>query len=352
MIARLLKGSYSRLELYHVRMAFSDSFQTVGRFRFGKTFHLARITLKAIRAKFQHHIEILYYPPAGPELIPIIRDLIILAFLRPFFKKKIYHFRAAGVSEFMSRKPKPLVDLARLVYGKPDLAIQLSDKNPADGNFFKAKKTVVIPNGIEDEAAPLLRIPKKHRGSTSILFVGVLTESKGIMVLLESAKLLRRHMSNFALDLVGEFDSGSFDRRVREFIRQNDLNNIVNFHGVLTGAKKWERFLCADIFCFPSHFPSESFGNVLLEAMSFELPVVATRWRGIPDIVVEGETGFLVPVKDPQSLARSITILLSDQELRVRMGENGRQRYLSNYSLKVHLKRMEEAIVRVAENKD
>jgi glycosyltransferase involved in cell wall biosynthesis len=66
----------------------------------------------------------------------------------------------------------------------------------------------------------------------------------------------------------------------------------LNFAGRKVGIEKWTAYRCADIFCFPTYYGPETFGNVLLEAMMFELPTVSTRWRAIPDIVVEGETGF------------------------------------------------------------
>ena len=71
------------------------------------------------------------------------------------------------------------------------------------------------------------------------------------------------------------------------------------FLGTRTGTRQGRCFLDSDVFCYPTHFESETFGLVLLEAMQFELPIVATRWRGVPSSVEDGENGFLVPVRDP-----------------------------------------------------
>jgi glycosyltransferase involved in cell wall biosynthesis len=78
--------------------------------------------------------------------------------------------------------------------------------------------------------------------------------------------------------------------------------------------------------------------------MMFELPVVSTIWRGIPDIVVEGETGLLVPVKDAGALADSLGDLLSQPKMAEQMGKKGRERFLSTYTLDKHLLAMEGSI--------
>jgi glycosyltransferase involved in cell wall biosynthesis len=67
--------------------------------------------------------------------------------------------------------------------------------------------------------------------------------------------------------------------------------------------------------------------------MQFGLPVVATRWRGIPGIVDDGVNGFLVPVKDSEALAERLGRLLADFDLRLAMGARGRQKYEERYTL-------------------
>jgi glycosyltransferase involved in cell wall biosynthesis len=104
---------------------------------------------------------------------------------------------------------------------------------------------------------------------------------------------------------------------------------------VLSGDAKFETFSRSDIFCFPSHYDAETFGLVLLEAMSFGLPVVATRWRGISSIVREGQTGFLTPIKDSVALADKLEALLLDPELRRSMGAKGREVFERDFTLEI-----------------
>lgn len=81
-----------------------------------------------------------------------------------------------------------------------------------------------------------------------------------------------------------------------------------------------------------------------VEAMIFGLPVVATNRRGLPDIVVDGETGFLVPPKDAKSIAERLERLISDLDLRRTMGSAGRRRYEENFTVEKFRSSMEEVL--------
>jgi glycosyltransferase involved in cell wall biosynthesis len=111
----------------------------------------------------------------------------------------------------------------------------------------------------------------------------------------------------------------------------------------MTGEAKFQYYLKANIFCFPTFFESENFPVVLLEAASFALPVVSSQWRGIPSIIQEGENGFLSPVKDYHHMAERLQLLIEQPELRKKMGETNRRIYLEKYSLNKFHENMEEA---------
>ena len=79
--------------------------------------------------------------------------------------------------------------------------------------------------------------------------------------------------------------------------------------------------------------PSETFGLVLVEAMQFKIPVVATKWNGIPYVVDDGINGLLVEPGSSADLADKILTLVNDTSLRLKMGENGRKKFVSNYAM-------------------
>lgn len=347
MTFRLLDANLESIKIYHVRMSFSQSIKSIGNFEIGKVFHMYSIVGKAIYQRFRYKIKILYYMPAGPNLTPILRDIFMLSIIRIFFPKVIFHFRASGLSAYIEQKGSVLKWLAKRAYNKPDLAIHLSSLNPDDGGYFKAKKKVVVQNGLEDEALPYLPISRPPKAIVNVLFVGIINESKGVLILIEAIKKLRESNHQVRLTLVGDFVSEEFKLKVLSYCQQHSLEGYVHFAGVKQGDEKWRYFLDADIFCFPSFYESESFGNVVVEAMMFELPVVASHWRGIPDIVDDGTTGFLVPVKDACKTASALQTLISDYPLRIKMGTVGRQKYLHSFRLDNFLNNMQKAFLQV-----
>jgi glycosyltransferase involved in cell wall biosynthesis len=101
-----------------------------------------------------------------------------------------------------------------------------------------------------------------------------------------------------------------------------------------------------DIFVLPSAQP-EPFGGVVLEAMAFGLPVIATAIGGSSEQVVPEETGFLIPPADPQSLSAKLRKLCEDRDLRIRLGRAGRQRIATQLSLDHTVNSISEAYMEV-----
>lgn len=345
MTERLVKAHFNDLKIYHVRMAFSKSMSSVGNFELGKVFHMVEIVIRAIYFRFRYNISALYYMPGGSSFTPVARDIFILFFLRLLFKKTIFHFRAAGVSEIVDQQSGILKRLAKYVYRRPDVAIHLSELNPDDGGYFHAKNTIVVPNGLEDEGHNYLPINRPEKEQVNILYVGVIQESKGVMVLLEAANLLKEQKQTIKVTLIGEFASQDFKDAVTTYCHKHGLTDIVQFPGVKKGDEKWPYFVEADIFCFPSFFEAESFGNVVVEAMMFELPVVATQWRGIPSIVDNQKTGLLAPIKSPKEIAKCLNYLINHPEERRNMGKQGRQKYDNCYQISQFMVRMHDVLV-------
>jgi glycosyltransferase involved in cell wall biosynthesis len=86
---------------------------------------------------------------------------------------------------------------------------------------------------------------------------------------------------------------------------------------------------------------------VLLEAMACRLPVVSTRWRGIPSVVDEGQTGFLVEPHDPTAVADRLVCLAKDVKLRERLGAAGRRKFEQEFTIDRHLERMRHVLLDV-----
>lgn len=342
MIKRMLQGVYENANLYHVRMAFSQDMDEMGRFGVGKLFHSLSIIARTIYLRLRHNIRVLYYPPSGPNRLPMLRDIALLLCVRWMFKKTIFHFHAAGLSELYPQLRWYTRYLFRLAYFEPDIAIQLSTHNPADATMIQAKATYVIPYGIEDDYLMMQCPNKPHNAICNILFVGMVSESKGVLVLIDAIRILRDSGVDVRVNVVGKFASERFRQLTLRRVGEFQLEDVFRFSGVLTGRAKHDQYLAADIFCFPTFYECESLPLVAIEAMQFRVPVILSRWRGLPSLINDGVEGFLVPDRDSVTLADKIALLVANPALRRRMGMKGRERYLQQYNTKIFYQRMDE----------
>ena len=160
-------------------------------------------------------------------------------------------------------------------------------------------------------------LPSPHaiNGKFKILFVGRHIERKGICYLIEAAKYLPR--DQFEIRIVGV---GDLTEQLKEQAAHASADSAeIIFTGKLSPEALANEYKTANVFTLPAIVDSkgdtEGLGVVLIEAMELGLPIVASNVGGIPDVVVDGESGILVPEKDPQALASAYKRLAADPEL-------------------------------------
>lgn len=155
-----------------------------------------------------------------------------------------------------------------------------------------------------------------------VLFVGRLIERKGIPYLIEAmqAVIAASDLTNVVLDIVG---SGPEKLPAEALVKDLGLQNNVVFHDVVSDEKLCELYQSASVFVLPAIVDSkgdtEGLGVVLVEAMSFMVPVIASRVGGITDVVIDDETGLLVPEKNIAALSAAIKRMLTHPDLGTRL---------------------------------
>jgi glycosyltransferase involved in cell wall biosynthesis len=338
MIEHLVKAKFKNIDIYHVRMNFSRGMKDTGKFQIRKIFHLFQIILQIYYYRLFKGVDILYYPPSGPTSAAY-RDMAILFFTRFLFKKTIFHFHASGLSQHLENKNRLFQFVFKKSFMRPDVAIRLSESCPKEDIALRAKKCIIVPYGLPDMADTPNSMEDKEQ--LALLFVGILGDSKGEMDLLRAVAILKQQQIEVKAKIAGEFKRQEYKEIFLSFIADNHLYDNVEYLGVITGDTKIFYYRNSDVFCFPSYFHSESFPLVLIEAMSFGLPIITTGWRGIPDMVENGYNGFLIDIKSPEQLATKIVTLKNDFVLRKQMSQNGRKVFEERYSLSRHLSQME-----------
>ena len=194
---------------------------------------------------------------------------------------------------------------------------------------FPGEKIRLIPNGVDtDFFQPT--VVKKPSQDKKILFVGRLTEQKGVEYLLQAISSIR--FDRMQLVIVGEGERYSYLQKLAEHLSVRDKVIFTGFQSQILPYLQ-----AADLFVLPSL--AEGLSNALLEAMACGLPVVATRVSGNQDVIEDGVNGFLVEPKDVRGLAEAIEKILVDEKLAEKMGQANRQKIMEKYSLQVTVDR-------------
>ncbi len=204
----------------------------------------------------------------------------------------------------------------------------------------------IIPNGVvipSQRSANHDFSIRRHFGIAAdvplVVLISRLNPKKGIEYFLEAARDVRVRFPNARFLIAGDslFD-GTYRPRLERLSEQLGVSDRVIFAGERNDVPAILQE--ADLCVLPSL--TEGLPNSLLEAMSARLPVVATNVGGIPEIVREGETGFLVPCRDPQALSTAMIKLIESPGLARQFGEAGYERVKTHFSLESTVRQTEE----------
>ncbi len=196
-------------------------------------------------------------------------------------------------------------------------------------------RVVTIPSRCDTTLFDSKRYPKRNEMGTSLLYVGNLVPGKGLNFLLSSLPSVIQNFPSAILTIVGD---GSQKEELLELVQALCLDNNVKFLGRIPHDELPSVMSSADLFVFASL--SEATPRAVMEAMAMELPVVATRVGGVPEMVEDGLTGLLVDPGSPHQLAEAICRVLRDPLWMKEAGRIGRLCVQENYTLEQHVQRM------------
>ena len=174
----------------------------------------------------------------------------------------------------------------------------------------------------------------KKENDFNIVTICRLVKGKGIDLVLRALPILATRGINYRYVIGGD---GPERGSLEEFVDKLGLRDKVHFLGAVAGEQKWQLLRDADVFVMPSRFDQtipwrESFGIAFAEAAAFGVPSVASNSGGIPDAVLDGETGILVPEESSSDLADALTFLHRNPGTRKQMGLAGRERARREFS--------------------
>jgi phosphatidyl-myo-inositol dimannoside synthase len=256
-----------------------------------------------------------------------------------------------------------ILDIANATYEKPKLSLQHAARVLANSRFTaelvttlgvaREKVMVLHPGCNVDWFRPRKpnmsfrqELLREHSHDRVILTVGNLVARKGHDTVLAALPKIREEIPQVVYCVVGD---GPYRRELDSLARRAGVLDRVIFAGHRPENELPDIYGLADIFVMASRATIsssdvEGFGMVFLEASACEKPVIAGRSGGIPDVVVDGVTGFLVDPNDPEEVARSIIRVLKSEELASELGKNGRQRVVKEFTWDCFARRLRELL--------
>lgn len=337
MVGQYIKGSKLINELYscdYLNLLASRNVSETGKLNFKKIkFFIAlwfKLLFKLVRTKPD-----LCYVAITASGVAFFRDVLLIVLLKLFGVKRIYHMHNKGVNKYKDNK---IYNFCYTMIFKDAEVILLSKYLYADIKKYVPETNIYIcPNGIPHVESS--NDKKREDKTVKILFLSNLIESKGVYVLLEACKKLAEKGIDFRCDFIGgEGDITHSD--INKRIIKNGLQDRVKYLGKKFNEAKNQAFEKADIFAFPTFYPNECFPLVLLEAEQFCLPIISTFEGGIPDMIEEDKTGFLIPQMNVYVLVEKLEKLIRNPELARKMGNAGKIKFEKEFTLEKFEKRM------------
>lgn len=212
------------------------------------------------------------------------------------------------------------------------------------------KKIMTIYNGVEENLImpnDLLRINLGvQKNELFAITVGFLTETKGFANLLEAAAVVRQKGYPVRFIWVGDTSRRALHAFNRKIKRLNLKGSVIylGFREDIISILK-----CSDFVICPSF--NESLPLSIIEAMAAGKSVISTNWGGVSECVIDGETGFIVPINDPIKLSEKIIELCEDKKKRKKFGENALKYFTENFRASVYAEKFEKLYMRILNNR-
>jgi len=280
-----------------------------------------------------------YFTSFYGKIISVVKRTYLIAHWDEIWGN--YWYKYLGLAGFFGKS------IEKIAIKIPDKIITVSNatKKQLIKTGLNEEKIRVIPNGIDPDYNNILPASEK----IDVLFAGRLIRDKNVDVLIKAIKLLKNNFQNINCCIIGD---GPEKEKLLELATELDLKKNIKFMGFM---KKHEDVISlmksSKVFAFPS--TREGFGIVIIEAFYCGLPVIGVNSRYskcVSELIKDGENGFLLNSADENALAEKILILLKDENLRIKMGNNGKK-VAEKYDWNKITDEFEDLFFRIYQNK-
>lgn len=339
--SKLVNGSFvSR----YINLGTSTKVDEIGAGGVSKWVRTFKIAIKILAQLIRFRPNLVYFTLTATGS-GFFKDASQVLLAKLFGKRLVYHMHNKGVSLHQNHW---FYNICYRFVFKNAKVILLSQHLFGDiEKYVEIYNVYVCPNGVPDDSS---MHPRKNKQRVQLLFLSNLIESKGVYDLLDACAVLKGEGLDFTCHIIGG-EGDITGERLERVLQEKELHTHVDYLGKRYGAEKAKAYSEADIFIFPTYYPNECFPLVLLEAMQYKLPIISSFEGGIPDIVVDGVTGYLVHGRDVKTIAESTKILINDSQKAKAMGQKGRHRYEEKFTLAAFEAKLTRILKELTESK-
>ena len=300
------------------------------------------------------------YLTAAQSRQGFLRDVVMIWCARLRACRIVAHIHGGNYGDFYKGCGPAFRWLVRKTLRQVDCIVLLSEelRPMMDFDPVLASRLSVVPN-----SAPF-RFEAHHRAKTivagapiRVLYMSNLVESKGYFALLQAADYLvnEKGRKDFRFDFCGAFLKNDADdvgvtsveqarARFEAFVRDKGLKDYVRYHGVTTGDAKDKVFADSHLFVLPTRYNNEGQPISIIEALAYGMPVLSTRYRAIPDMVIDGETGLFVRADDPRDIGEAILRAVSSPEEFARLSAGAANWARERFGMERHVQELRGCI--------
>jgi glycosyltransferase involved in cell wall biosynthesis len=325
-----------------VQKNFSSTQEEIGKFRIKKIYEAVALVMRMVTAIIfkKPDLCILFNAVRSPAMYA---DVILVIFLKLFNIKTMLYIHGNGLTT--NKKNHGLINrlAVKIMLSLSKGAFVLGDTMIGDINAYMPESNIfVLPNAIKGNC--LDKDKKYNNTKLRVLFLSNLVPEKGPMIFLETAKLIKENNINAMFILAGEARNSDFDREIKNYLNENDLFDTVILPGKVVGNNKEELFLNSDLFVFPTYFEKEVAPLVILEAMKYGLPIIASDKGCISELIKDQINGYILKENNSNEICNKIQEIISDDENFNRMSIQSKKIFMDSFSISAYEKNLVNAL--------
>lgn len=307
---------------------------------------------KIIRKKLSQHSDNTVYLTIAQSRAGFFRDWLVISCAFHYKSKIVVHLHGGNYGDFYRKQPRLIQFLIRNTMRKCSRIIILGEdlRQMFDFDPTLADKLVVVPNCLPVvlRDLPLANKVLHKKQTIKLLYLSNLIEMKGYLDVLKAVSILRKE---YGIDVFctfcGAFLTSSDDLNVRnvenartsffDFVNKEELHDVVSYCGVVNGQKKIDILKEAHVMVLPTNYINEGQPVSIIEAMALGCVTITTKYRAIPDMILDGVNGFFVRFGHPEDIALAVKGLVEKPDKFGEMSSHAIRIYKERFTREAHL---------------